>query len=444
VRGAVSDWLLDQKLADAIERPLPQLTRRSLWWPQLPGKAVAVLGMRRSGKTCLLWQRVRDGLERGLPREAMPVLSLDDERLAGSGPELLDQLLERWFSLAPQWRSPGGETRACLYLDEIQLIPGWEGFVRRVIDSEPIDVVVTGSSAQMLSAEIASSMRGRALACEVLPFSFREALRHRQQEPEPGRPLSAARRSRCQQALLQYLQAGGFPEVQAVDERHRAALLTSYVDSTVLRDVIERHNVSQPLALRALVRHLLGQPAGRFSVHKLHGDLRSQGFTIAKDTVHALVDHLEAAYLLRTLPVASESVRQRQSNPRKLYPIDPGLIGLFDRRGQRQLGQRLETVVALELLRRGYSLGYGLSREREEVDFVARSHAGDGLLVQVCVDLQDPIICQRELRPLAPLLASGAAIRADLVVLTPPRSSPPLPPGVRLIPALDWLLEAPA
>ena len=158
--------------------------------------------------------------------------------------------------------------------------------------------------------------------------------------------------------------------------------------------------------------------------------------------MHALVDHLEAAYLLRTLPMASESVRQRQSNPRKLYPIDPGLIGLYDRRGQRQLGQRLETVVTLELLRRGYSLGYGLSREREEVDFVARSPAGDGLLVQVCVDLQDPITRQRELRPLAPLLASGAATRADLVVLTPPLSSPPLPPGVRLIPALDWLLEA--
>lgn len=437
----VLEWLLEQKLVDAIERPLPQLTRRSLWWPQLPGKAVAVLGMRRSGKTCLMWQKVRDGLERGLPRDAMPVISFDDERLAGSGPDLLDQLLERWFALAPQWRSPSGALRGCLYLDEIQLIPGWEGFVRRVIDSEPIDVVVSGSSAQMLSAEIASSMRGRALACEVLPFSFREALRHRGEEPEPGRPLNAARRSRCQQALLEYLRAGGFPEVQGLDERHRAALLASYVDSTVLRDVIERHNVSQPVALRALVRQLLGQPASCFSVHKLHGALRSQGFTIAKDTVHSLIEHLEAAYLLRMLPIASESVRQRQSNPRKIYPIDPGLIGLFDRRGQQQLGQRLETVVALELLRRGYSLGYGLTTEREEVDFVARSAAGEGVLVQVCVDLNDGATWDREIRPLQPMLASSGAERADLVVLTPPSTSVSLPAGVRLIPVVDWLLE---
>ncbi|MEB3261475.1 MAG: ATP-binding protein [Cyanobacteriota bacterium] len=434
-------WLLEQKLADAMARPLPRLTRRDIWWPLLPGKAVAVLGMRRSGKTSLLWQKVGEGLERGLPRQAMPLLSFDDERLAGSGPELLDQLLELWFAFAPQWRSPGDHPRGCLFLDEIQLIAGWEGFVRRVIDSEPIDLVISGSSAQMLSSEIASSMRGRALACEVLPFSFREALRHGAQEPETGQPISSATRSRLQQALLRYLEVGGFPEVQSVDERLRTALLASYVDSTVLRDVIERHNVSQPVALRALVRQLLGQPAGRFSVQKLHGALRSQGFAISKDTVHALIAHLKAAYLLLTVPIASESIRQRQSNPRKLYPIDPGLIGLFDRRGQRQLGQRLETVVALELLRRGCSLSYGLTSEREEVDFVVRSAAGDVRVVQVCVDLLDADTLQRELRPLPAMASSTGAVLTDLVVLHPPNRPISLPEGVRLIPALDWLLE---
>ncbi len=151
------NWLLEQKLVDAIERPLPALTARDVWWPRLPGEAVAVIGMRRSGKTCLLWQQVQAGLAAGLPRSALPLVSLDDERLAGAGPELLDQQLQSWFAMAPGGRSPAAGQRACLFLDEIQLIAGWEGFLRQVIDSEPIDVVITGSSAQMLSAEIASS-----------------------------------------------------------------------------------------------------------------------------------------------------------------------------------------------------------------------------------------------------------------------------------------------
>ncbi|MBM5799798.1 MAG: ATP-binding protein, partial [Cyanobacteria bacterium K_DeepCast_35m_m2_023] len=242
------NWLLEQKLTDAIERPLPALTARDVWWPHLPGKAVAVLGMRRSGKTCLLWQQVHVGLAAGLPRSALPLVSFDDERLAGCGPELLDQLLQCWFAMAPEWRSPPVDQRACLFLDEIQLIAGWESFVRRVIDSEPIDVVITGSSAQMLSTEIASSMRGRALACTVYPFSFREVLRHQGLEPEPGQRLSSAQRSLLQQALLSYLTVGGFPEAQGLEARFRAHLLAGYVDSTVLRDVIERHNVSQPVA----------------------------------------------------------------------------------------------------------------------------------------------------------------------------------------------------
>ncbi|MFO7628478.1 MAG: DUF4143 domain-containing protein [Prochlorococcaceae cyanobacterium] len=176
-------------------------------------------------------------------------------------------------------------------------------------------------------------------------------------------------------------------------------------------------------------------------MHKLHADLRSQGFAIAKDSVHALEDHLEASFLLRLVPLASESLRQRQSNPRKVYPIDPGLIGLFDRRGQRQLGQRLETVVALELLRRGCELGYGLTADRQELDFVARHGDGTVQLVQVCADPNDPVTLARELRPLAAAMKLYGATAVDLVVLHPPSSLVDLPVGVRLRPAVEWLLD---
>ena len=177
--------LLRQKLVDSWQQPLPQLTRRDTWIPRIPGKTLAVIGMRRSGKTSLLWQEVARRVEAGAERCWLPMLSLEDERLLAHNPgvELLDQLLETYFELLPQLRQAEGR-RGCLFLDEIQRIPGWEGFVRRVMDSEPIDVVVSGSSAQMLSREIASNLRGRGVEAVVYPFSFRESLRHVGLEPD--------------------------------------------------------------------------------------------------------------------------------------------------------------------------------------------------------------------------------------------------------------------
>ncbi len=151
-----------------MQRPLPQLTRRNTWIPRIPGKTLAVIGMRRSGKTSLLWQQVGERLAAGAARAWLPLVSFEDERLLAQSPgvELLDHLLETFFQLQPQLRT--GQPRGCLFLDEIQRIPGWEGFVRRVMDTEPIDVVVSGSSAEMLSSEIASSLRGRAVETVVL------------------------------------------------------------------------------------------------------------------------------------------------------------------------------------------------------------------------------------------------------------------------------------
>ena len=130
-------------------------------------------------------------------------------------------------------------------------------------------------------------------------------------------------------------------------------LLKGYVDTALFRDVVERHAVSNPAALRWMVRHLLGNAAGTFSVQRFYGDLRSQGVPVAKDTLHAYIGHLEDAFVIRTLPIAADSERRRMVNPRKVYPVDPGLIPVFDRAPRANEGHALETVVALELERRG-------------------------------------------------------------------------------------------
>jgi predicted AAA+ superfamily ATPase len=274
----------------------------------------------------------------------------------------------------------------------------------------------------------------------VYPFSFREALRHRDQEPEqPVDRLPKATRSRVDRALHDYLTQGGYPEAQGLGIRDRFELLRTYVDTAMLRDVVERHAVSQPVALRWMVRHLLGNAGGAFSVHKFHADLRSQGIAVAKDTLHAFVAHVEDAFLVRTLSIAAESERRRMANPRKADTLDPGLFPVFDRWGRANLGHALETAVALELDRRGAETAYVRTAGGHEIDFLARFPGGRQELIQVCSSLEDPGTRARELRALAGAGHEHPRAKKRIVTLTPGLASE-LPHDVIVDDAAAWLL----
>lgn len=273
-----------------------------------------------------------------MPLAALPYINFEDERLSGLDGSHLGFLLEEYARVVP----PQGEVTWCF--DEIQVVPGWERFVRRLLDEGRSRVVVTGSSASLLSKEIATSLRGRAWSVPLFPFSFKEALAHRggSTPTNPAR-MSSARRGETERLFLQWLREGGFPEAQGLVAADRFQLLKDYVDVAILRDVVERHKVSNVAALRWLVRHLLGNAAGLFSAEKFHGALKSQGFAVAKDTVHQMVSHLEDSFLVRVVWRESDSERQRMANPRKAYPIDQGMIPIFDRNRNSNLGHALET-----------------------------------------------------------------------------------------------------
>jgi predicted AAA+ superfamily ATPase len=428
-----------QKIVDALAAPPPPRTRRDIRLPGVKGKAMAVIGMRRSGKTTFLWQCLADREMAGAPRESLLYFNFEDERLAEMTAQDLQFVVEEFYSLHPEWRDA---RQVAFFLDEIQVVPGWETFARRLLDTEKVDLFLSGSSARLLSREVATSMRGRAMEVLAHPFSFREALRHGGVEPKsPWTSLPKADRSALEKRFRAYLEEGGFPESQGVEARDRASLLRSYADVAILRDVIERHAVSNPVALRWLQRHLLANPAGRFSVQKFSDALKSQGLPVGKNTLHEYLAHLEDAFLVRTVCLHSASERQRMVNPRKAYPVVPGLIMLYERSGRPNLGHALETVVALELERRGFETGYVRTRDGFEVDFFARGPAGGAVLIQVCADVGDAETYAREVRAL-----SAAAVEypgAVPLLLTfdtlPPR--PPLPAPLVWRPAIAWLLD---
>ena len=430
--------ILRQMIVDSLAAPVPAFTRRDAHLPEVPGKALAVIGMRRSGKTTYLWQVMADRLSKGAPREAQLYLNFEDDRLLDLDVSGLHWLLEEYFRLQPGFRD---NMRVGFFLDEIQVVTGWETFARRIMDTEKVDLFLSGSSAKLLSREVATSMRGRGMEVLIHPFSFRETLRHAGIEPDkPWRSLGKALRSNMDHHLRAYLVKGGFPEVQGISDKDRMGLLRIYVDVAVLRDVIERHGISNPVALRWLQRHLLANPGALFSVQKFHATLRSQGLTVGKESLYAFLGHLEDTFLIRTVSIHAGSERKRMVNPRKAYPVDPGLIPVYERTGKTNLGHALETVVLIELERRGCQADYYRTADGFEVDFITRDSLGKWALIQVCLDISDPSTRDREVRAL--LAAHQEFPEASPILLTldsvPPNFD--LPEPLKWQAASDWLL----
>jgi uncharacterized protein len=148
----------------------------------------------------------------GVPRDALVYFSFEDERLAGMQIDQLSWVLEEYYLARPQFR----DRREVIFcFDEIQVVPGWETFIRRILDSEKIEVFVSGSSARMLSREIASALRGRATETIIFPFSFGEYLRHHGFDvPQDPAFIPKAQRSQLENSFLTYLEVGGFPEAK--------------------------------------------------------------------------------------------------------------------------------------------------------------------------------------------------------------------------------------
>jgi uncharacterized protein len=425
---------LNTALAPASGAPM---TRRDAMLPDIPNKAHAVTGMRRAGKTTFLRQLVAERQKAGTPEHAI-YLSFDDDRLADIKADQLSALLEAFYRRFPELRR---RESVSWFFDEIQLVPGWERFVRRVLDTEQVEIVVSGSSARMLSREVHTSLRGRGIETVIRPFSFREYLRHRGEEPRISpRRWAADQRSRVEKRFGEYLVEGGFPETQSLAPALRIELLQGYVDTVLFRDVVERYGVSQVSALRWVVRHCLRNPAGSMSVHRLFQDLKAQGHAVSKDSVHALLAHLIDSYLLSTVPLHTASERQRNSNPRKVYPADPGLIHAFDVSGRANVGHALETAVFNELERRGAEISYVKTAEGFEVDFHVDHRDGSRELMQVCADPTTAAAHERELRALASASKAAPKMPAALLVLTQEQAVALAGNAFRVLPAYEWML----
>jgi hypothetical protein len=406
--------ILEQIIADLEQRELPPFTPRSLSMPALRNKVNVIIGMRRTGKTTFLYQRMDELLSSGVPKEAMLYINFDDERLLPMQLSHLRAVTEIYFQRHPEMK----DRRVYLFFDEVENIDGWEHFVRRLVDKENVQIAVTGSSAKLLSHEIATSMRGRSLRTEVFPFSFAEALRHAEIEAQPSKKPGGKTRALLKNRIRHYLLTGGFPEVQTLDERSRLRVLQEYVDVVILRDIVERHNISNIAPLRAMVRRLLGGSAGLFTVNKFFNELKSRGMVCGKNTLHDYLAYLIDTYLVFTVPIHTGSESTKRVNPQKVYPIDTALAAAFMPVPRPDPDRQLESLVFLHLRRSESDITYYRTQEGFEVDFHVLDHRGESALFQVCAEIGPAKTREREIRALSSAmnecdLSTGTIITMD-------------------------------
>ena len=353
-------------------------------------KIMVLIGMRRTGKTYLLLQTIHTLLET-VPMTRILYLNFEDDRLFPLNGKQFAALIDQFYTLYPE----NHDDTCYLFFDEVQNVEDWERVIRRYFDTKKVKIYLTGSSAKLLSKEIATSLRGRSIATELWPFSFTEFL-----EAQPTKPsftmLGKKDLDQLKKWLVLYLEQGGFPETMSLNSTKRTQILQDYVSVVIFRDIVERHKITNLALIRYMIRTLTKNVGCGFSVNKLFNDLKSQGFAVSKTTIHDYLEYIEDAYLTFTVPLYTESVRKTQTNLRKLYVVDTGLANAYSMSFSKNLGHYFENLVYLDLKRTGHEIYYYLTKTRREVDFFARDRLGTWHLYQVCWNIEEAQTLDRE------------------------------------------------
>jgi uncharacterized protein len=415
-------------LQQFVSRPLPHCLARELALPIGSGKVIGLAGVRRSGKTFLFFQTIQRLVSQGVARSRLIYLNFEDDRLQPLRAEDLDLILRSHRELFPGTLGQ----RCYLFLDEVQNVPGWERWVRRLHDTEDVEIFVTGSSSQVLKRDLSTALRGRSLTLEVFPLSFAESLSFRGLVWEPSHPDSE---SVVRGALEEYLRWGGFPEVVRAEEALRPLILGEYASLMLYRDLVERYGIRNESLIRELLRFAFRNTASLLNVSKLHRDFTSLGFSVSKNTLFDYLGYLEDSFLIFLLPRQERSLRKQAHNPKKLHVIDPGLVAAFQGNPDRDVGRKLETTVFLHLRRQGRSLYY--HADGGELDLCDE---GGAAFWNTCWNLSDADTVGREQRSMA--LGHSRAPHARGVLLYHDFAPALLAALPEAQPAWRWLLGA--
>lgn len=342
-------------------------------------KILVITGLRRVGKSTLLAQIARTHLA-----DNYYFINFEDERLLNFTADQFDRLHEALIGLF-------GERKIFLF-DEIQNVPEWERFVRRLHD-QGLQFVITGSNSSLLGQELGIKLTGRSLRYELFPFSFEEYLRFNNTKLPELSALTTRKRGSLRQQSREYLANGGIPDALKFPQLD---ILKSLYDDVIYRDIAARYNIDNVRSLQELAFYLVSNPTAEISFNKLKTNLKLGSV----NTVTKYISYLENAWLFFTINKYAFSVKEQQIAAKKVYGIDTGLLNAVGFSFSENVGKLMENLVFLQLRRNFQDIYYYKTKQNREVDFYIPSQK---LAIQVSQDLSSESTKERELRSLAEL-----------------------------------------
>ena len=386
-----------------------------------------LVGVRRSGKSYMLYQQIQQLLINGKQWDEILYLNFEDERLENFTAEDFNRLLECHQEMYGK--------RPMLFLDEIQNIDSWERFARRMADAK-YTIYITGSNAKMLSGEINSALGGRFLTYEVYPYSFREYVNVHRVSVLPNDIISTEGRSDVVRLFNEYLHNGGLPASALLPAKRN--YLSSVFQKIYLGDIIARNSITNIAGIRLMIRKIAESVCRPISFNRINNLLSSVGGKLSLATTIKYVEYCEDAWLIMKLKNYTACLADKESNC-KYYFIDNGILNLFLIDKDSML---LENLVAMQLFRK---YGHDMSNERVffyndnfEVDFYIPE---DTLAIQVCYSLSDEETLQREVNALKKLPKRLDCNRRVIITFDEETSFSDEYGTIEVVPAWKWLLE---
>lgn len=381
-------------------------------------------GIRRAGKSYLLFQRIKQFLAAGTGWNEMLYVNFEDERLGGMTAMELNLLLETHMEMYGK--------RPILFLDEIQNIDGWEKFARRLADSK-YRVYITGSNAKMLSEEILSTLGGRYINVDVYPYSFEEYLRAKSVTVTPAFFYSTEQKAGLQRIFDDYFRFGGFPEGSVLEAKRD--YLTSVYQKIYLGDIAARHKIENTVALRMMFRKIAESLKQPVSYTRLASIIAATGIKIGTATIINYIDYAKDAWLITPVKNIAGKLVEKETSP-KYYFTDNGILNLFLLDANTSL---LENLVAVTLFRKyGREDAVFFYNHGIELDFYVPEAK---LAVQVCYSLSDSDTFKRETTSL--LKATSVLESETLLIVTRDEEKTIEISGnvIHVVPIWKWLLS---